>query len=324
MNKLMAATLAVIFIPAIAFAEITSNDVVEKMKIGDVKTAEVLTKQILKDYPDSAKAHYYMGQILATEGEYKGAYSELKKSASLDKSLSFASSPEEFRTKMDKVEMNLGKVEAPEISNKEESSHWFLKLLVWLGFGGLVYWIWSCRPKDEPETEPKATPRPYTPNPAANHPAYASTAPEASARPTSQQSYRPAPASNGYHAPSYTASIAPHVVNNYNSGGNEGLIEGMILGSMMSNHGGNNTVIDRQTIIERDTTNNVVKDNSSDAGSNNTSNVVDFDSGSDSSKSDFDSGSDSSSSFDSGDSGSSSFDSGGSSFDSGSSGGSDW
>jgi len=300
MNKLLVATLPLLLFPAIAFAEITPNDVVEKMKIGDVKTAEMLTKQMLKDHPDNAKAHYYMGQILATEGEYKGAYSELKKSASLDKSLSFASSPEEFRTKMDKVEMNLGKVEAPEISNKEESSHWFLKLLLLSGIGGLAYWIWSCRPKDEPE--PKAQPKPYTPNPAANHPAYASTAPEASARPTSQQAYRPA--GNGYYQPSYAAPAAPHVVNNYNSGGNGGLVEGMILGSMMSNHGRNNTVIDRQTIIERDTTtNNSVQNNSFDAGSSSSSNDNDFDSGSDNSSS-FDSGS---SSFDSGDSG---FDSG--------------
>lgn len=315
MNKLLVATLPLILFPAIAFAEITPNDVVEKMKIGDVKTAEMLTKQILKDHPDNAKAHYYMGQILATEGEYKAAYSELKKSASLDKSLSFASSPEEFRTKMDKVEMNLGKVDAPEISNKEKSSHWFLKLLLWLDLGGLVYWIWSCRPKDEPETAPEEKPKPYTPNPAANHPAYASTAPEASARPTSQQAYRPA--NNGYYQPSYVAPVSPHVVNNYNSSGNGGLVEGLILGSMMSNHGGNNTVIDRQTTIERDTgANNSAQNNSFDPGLNDKSTDTDFGTGSDSSsKNDFDSGSDNSSSFYSGSSG---FDSGGSSFDSGS------
>lgn len=313
MNKLLiATTLSVILLPAIAFAEITYGDVTEKMKAGDVKTAEMFTKQILKDHPGDAKAHYYMGQILGTEGDYKGSYKELKKAADLDKSLGFASNPARFRDEMDRIEVNLGKAPAPEISSQKESGFGWGTLFMLLSAGGLVYWYVRSKPK--PET--KKAEQPYRNDPAANHPSYARSEPRntnQAASPSRPTNYAPSQAA--YASPAYTA---PHVVNNYNSG-NDGLVEGMLLGSMLSGHSNNNTIIDRETIIDRSATNTVIQDNDFDSGSKNSPIDTDFDDGAKSST-DFDSGSDNSSSFDSG---SSSFDSGSSSFDSGSSSGGD-
>lgn len=260
MNKLLCATLSAIMLPTIAMAEITPNDIAEKMKVGDVLSAEFLTKQLIKEHPDSAKAHYYMGQILATEGDYKGGYSELKKSAELDKSLSFASSPDKFRQEMDKVKVNLGRAEAPAISNtKDEGWGWFTWLLLLSFTGGAIWFFFFRDEKDEPTSHPAYTP---------SHPAHTPT--------TQTTTYTP------------TASYPlPHVVNNYNTG-NDGLVEGMLIGSMMANH----TIIERESPLPSfDAAPSVNNDNSFDAGSDKTSN--DFDTGS--------------SSFDSGDSG---FDSG--------------
>ena len=295
MNKLLIAAIAAIMLPSIAFADVTFQDVTDKMKAGDVRTAEMLTKQIIKDKPDSAKAHYYMGQILIAESDYKGARSELKKAAELDKSLSFAASPDKFRENMDKVQMNLGKAEAPPISTHEDSGWPWGKLFLLLGLGGVAYW-WFKRPTVV-TTSMYAEQKPH---PGANHPAYASTSDRGmqnpycpAARPSSYAPVQPAP-----------------VVNNYNSGSN-GLVDGMILGSMMSGHGNTTT----NTIIEREAP---AKGNDSYSGSSSSSNDSSFDSGDDNRSGGFDSGSDNSSSFDSG---GSSFDSGGSSFDSGSSSG---
>lgn len=305
MNKLLIAAIAAIMLPSVALAEVTFQDVTDKMKVGDIRTAEMLTKQILKDKPDSAKAHYYMGQILIAESDYKGARSELKKAVQLDKSLSFAASPDKFRENMDKVEVNLGRTEAPPISNHEESGFGWGKTILFLGLGSLIYLLFKRR-KVTPASiyaEPKSQPS----HPGANHPAYASTSDRGMQNP-----YRPSPRPSSY-AP---AQAAP-VVNNYNSG-NNGLVDGMILGSMMSGHGNNtNTIIERERVVEREAP---AKGNDFDSDSSSNSSGGTFDSGDDSSSrsSGFDSGSDNSSSFDSG---GSSFDSGGSSFDSGSSSG---
>lgn len=297
MNKLLVNVLLIMLFPLIAIAEITPNDVAEKMKAGDTQTAELFTQQILKEHPNSAKAHYYMGQILAIEGKYKRSYQELKEAANLDRSLSFASSPDRFRIEMDKVKVNLGDAPAPAISSQQDSSsHWGLILFILIA-GGMICWFFI---RKKPESD-EAKENPYKPTPSPSSPSgaqanYQSPLKEAATNsPIMSSTYRPT------YAPSYPQ---PHVVNNYNSS-NDGLVTGMLLGSMLSDHGHTNTVIDRETIVERNTTNNIVERDSFDSGSNYSP-----------SKSSFDSGSDSSSSFDSG---SSSFDSGGSSFDSGSS-----
>lgn len=287
MNKLLITTLSLILLPVLAFAEVTFNDVTDKMKTGDVRTADMLTKQMLKDHPDSAKAHYYMGQILSNEGEFRAARSELKKAAELDKSLSFAASPDKFRQAMDKVEMNLGRAETPKISSHDEGASGWWIFLCMLGVGGLLYWLF--RSDSGTVTSSSSGPIPRPSSPSSLRPGHVNYA---ASRPVSR------PVQSSYAPPS------PQVVNNNNSS-NNGLMEGIILGSMMSDRGGERTIVERERIVERDEPASRSFDSGrSDSGSS-------FDSGS---SSGFDSGS---SSFDSG---SSSFDSGGSSFDSGGSG----
>lgn len=317
MNKLILIILSVLIFPTVALAEITPNDVVEKMKSGDTKTAEMLTRQILKDHPDSAKAHYYLGQILGTEGDYKAAYAELKKAAQLDKSLSFAASPDKFREQMNKVEVNTGRADAPKMSDQKEGGSGWGKWLILFGLAGLTYWYVQSRPKKpEPDSERKYTPNPM---PSSGSGIYTRTASPRPASPSPAPAPRPASYHPGANHPSYV-SPAPHVVNNYNSGG-DGLVTGLVLGEMLSDRG-TNTVIERDRVIERDTTNNTVaQPNDFDSGSSPSAPDNDFDAGKDN-KSSFDAGSSdmdsgSSSSFDSGSDSGSSFDSGGGSDSSG-------
>lgn len=314
MNKILIVALSIAMFPMIALAEITPADVAAKMQAGDVQTAETFTREIIKNHPKSAKAHYYLGQILAQQGKYKPAYAELNEAADLDKTLTFAANPERFRQEMDKVKVNLGRAEAPPVSDvKDTGWGWFTWLLILSGFGGAIWFFFFKKPEEKAQQK----------EPARNHPSYASNGLGNDYRSNrsqgSQQTYRPA-ASAPVQQQALSPS-APHVVNSYGGGSNDGLMTGLILGEMMSGGHRNESVTNNTTVIERETTNNnSAPSNNFDAGSSVSNTDSSFDAGSnDNSKSDFDSGS--SDSFDSGSDDSSSFDSGSSSFDSGSGGG---
>jgi tetratricopeptide (TPR) repeat protein len=62
-----------------------------------------MLREVLQDKPQSAKAHYELGQVLAHAHRYKEAQTELQKAKDIDPSLKFATSPEKFNTVLTKV-----------------------------------------------------------------------------------------------------------------------------------------------------------------------------------------------------------------------------
>lgn len=359
---------------AAAFAAPSPQDVVTQMEAGNVNAAEVMTKEILKENPNSAKAHYYMGQILSREGKYQEAYDELNKAASLDKSLSFASNDRKFQSEMRKVEVNIGKAEAPAVSSETHIGRLIATILaifagIWIMVG--IFSLASDKKKkaakekegqrnlneqmaklmslsekansvevslklsDDPAKASKLNlvadikdelndllVKNKKKSELADYMAISRIERSLKQLETGKSNGTYSGVASGlasaaqgvphkhhypkeYVAPvnSYQASptqMAP-VVNNYNGGSNNGLVDGLILGEMMSgkNH---ETVIEREVIREQPEEKFDAGSNQSDIDDRNNS----IDTGSDSG---FDSGS--SNSFDSG--GSSSFDSGGSS-----------
>ena len=109
---------------------------------------------MLQDKPQSAKAHYELGQVLAHEQRYKEAQTELQNAKDIDPFLKFAASPEKFNTVFAKVDTLAGAptssvVMAPSVvpgthaatkvtQEPASSGGGFSLSYVWLAIAGLV------------------------------------------------------------------------------------------------------------------------------------------------------------------------------------------
>ena len=87
----------------LALALPTPKDIEAAVAAGQYTQAESMLREVLQDKPQSAKAHYELGQVLAHAHRYKEAKTELQKAKDIDPSLKFAASPEKFNTVLTKV-----------------------------------------------------------------------------------------------------------------------------------------------------------------------------------------------------------------------------
>jgi len=87
----------------LALALPTPKDINAAVEAGDFKRAETLLLEVLAEKPNSAKAHYELGEVLAREKRYDEALAQLKQARAIDPALKFASSPDKFQQVLDKV-----------------------------------------------------------------------------------------------------------------------------------------------------------------------------------------------------------------------------
>ena len=87
----------------LALALPTPKDIEAAVAAGHYTQAESMLREVLQDKPQSAKAHYELGQVLAHEQRYIEAQTQFQKAKDLDPSLKFASRPEKFNTVFAKV-----------------------------------------------------------------------------------------------------------------------------------------------------------------------------------------------------------------------------
>jgi tetratricopeptide (TPR) repeat protein len=87
----------------LALALPTPKDIEAAVAAGQYTQAETMLREVLHDKPQSAKAHYELGQVLAHEHRYKDAQAEVLKAKELDPALKFAASPDKFNTVFAKV-----------------------------------------------------------------------------------------------------------------------------------------------------------------------------------------------------------------------------
>jgi hypothetical protein len=88
---------------ALAFALPSSKDIDAAVNAGRLSQAESMLREVIQEKPQSAKAHYELGQVLARQEHYADAQIALKKAKELDPALKFAASPEKFNETFDKV-----------------------------------------------------------------------------------------------------------------------------------------------------------------------------------------------------------------------------
>lgn len=105
LSRLLKSVVAGVFVLAgsLALALPTPKDIESAVTAGQYTQAETMLREVLQDKPQSAKAHYELGQVLAHEHRYKEAQIELQKAKDIDPSLKFATSPEKFNAVLVKV-----------------------------------------------------------------------------------------------------------------------------------------------------------------------------------------------------------------------------
>ena len=96
-RNILLATLFLFCGTALAANDPTLHQVYQATQAGRLDEAQQMMNQVLKDHPDSAKAHYVEAEILVRQGRRSDAASELQTAQRLSPGLSFAS-PEAVST----------------------------------------------------------------------------------------------------------------------------------------------------------------------------------------------------------------------------------
>lgn len=94
---------ALLALSALALALPTPKDIEASVQAGQFQQAEMQLREVLKEKPLSAKAHYELGQVLAREGKFSDAATALREAKRLDPTLKFAASAQRFDTLLNKV-----------------------------------------------------------------------------------------------------------------------------------------------------------------------------------------------------------------------------
>ncbi len=90
-------------VSALAMALPTPKDIEAAVREGHMAQAESMLREVIQEKPQSAKAHYELGQVLAREARYPEALTELKQAKTIDPTLKFAGSDAQFNSVFDKV-----------------------------------------------------------------------------------------------------------------------------------------------------------------------------------------------------------------------------
>ena len=137
---------------AMVFALPSPKDIDAAVSAGHLSQAESMLREVIQEKPQSAKAHYELGQVLAREARYADAQMALKKAKELDPSLKFAASPEKFNETFDKVTRMAQAPSGPTVSSglsptasspagaaaPAPSAPSFPSSYIWIGIAGLV------------------------------------------------------------------------------------------------------------------------------------------------------------------------------------------
>ncbi len=139
-----------------AWALPSPKDIESAVTAGQLPQAETMLREVLQAKPQSAKAHYELGQVLARQGKYFEAQQALDQAKTIDPGLKFATSPEAFAKTYDTVHAqvrgapasapaNPGTAVAPKAAPvpaaapaSEAPSGGFNLMYVWVVAGGLV------------------------------------------------------------------------------------------------------------------------------------------------------------------------------------------
>ena len=102
MKRLIAIVLLTLM-SSLALALPAPKDIEAAVNAGQLARAEEMLKEVIREKPNSAKAHYELGQVLARAGRNFEAREALEKAKSLDPSLKFARDPAHFNEILNRI-----------------------------------------------------------------------------------------------------------------------------------------------------------------------------------------------------------------------------
>lgn len=143
----------------LSFALPAPKDIAAAINSGRLSDAEAMLHEVIQAKPESAKAHYELGQVLAREGRKIEARQELLEARRLDPSLKFASDPQHFRGLLENLDRAPGTVASAHVpaftpttqnsspitvahANAEPSAPWGWLLLISGVFIAIFFALW--------------------------------------------------------------------------------------------------------------------------------------------------------------------------------------
>ena len=102
MKRLIAIVLLTLM-SSLALALPAPKDIESAVNSGQLTRAEEMLKEVIREKPNSAKAHYELGQVLARAGRNFEAREALQKAQSLDPTLKFARDPAHFNEILNRI-----------------------------------------------------------------------------------------------------------------------------------------------------------------------------------------------------------------------------
>ena len=101
--KRIAATLVLVVVSAMAFALPSPKDIESAVNAGQLSQAETMLNEVVREKPNSARAHYELGEVLARLGRNPEARQALLEAQRLDPALKFARDPRHFQELLSKI-----------------------------------------------------------------------------------------------------------------------------------------------------------------------------------------------------------------------------
>lgn len=101
--KRIAATLVLVVMSAMAFALPSPKDIESAVNAGQLSQAETMLNEVVREKPNSARAHYELGEVLARLGRNPEARQALLEAQRLDPALKFARDPRHFQELLSKI-----------------------------------------------------------------------------------------------------------------------------------------------------------------------------------------------------------------------------
>ena len=136
---------------AAAMALPSPKDIDAAVSAGHLTQAETMLREVIQEKPNSAKAHYELGQVLAREARYADAQAALAQAKTIDPTLKFAASPEKFNDVFNKVSQQAKGLSGTQAASALSEPHRaavspapvapepsFPLHYVWIGIAGLV------------------------------------------------------------------------------------------------------------------------------------------------------------------------------------------
>ena len=136
-------------VPALA-ADPTLRDVYQAAEAGKMTEAQSMMDQVLRDHPNSAKAHFVEAELLSREGKVAAAQTELATAQRLEPGLPFAKPGSVSALEQRLSQGSRGSVEAPLRQASAPVSH-FPWALVLMGLALLAAIVWFVKSLNRPQ-----------------------------------------------------------------------------------------------------------------------------------------------------------------------------